>query len=928
MTAARDAPHIQASPPAARTARLRTMLLLLLVVALAPALATAVFAIWKSGNAHRDASTMRLADTTRALAQSIEGDLANRAALLQTMARGLESGGIALEQARRWVDSNGAGQGRLVVSAAREAGAGQPPTVHSDELPHSVVRDALQRKGVVLSNLFTRPGHAAPEVALSLALKASRQEQAVLSLVLPAEHLIQLEPQRSRNDDSLLIAVTDGNGLLVARSRDTERFVGRPVPSWTRLKAVNAPRGQFQAVTAEGGSVILTFETLASTPDWVVVIGEPISVFDQGWQQPLVQLATGSALGLLAALLAALWIARSITRPARALARNALAVAQAGGEAAPPAGEAPATASAITEFESMRVSIEAAQAALHERAEAERRNAQALAMSELRFRTLALTGAVVLWRATPQGEMLAADGWEMLTGEPDAQALGDLWRSRLHPDDPPVIDALKTTVSQGARQVDAEFRIAGKDGQWVWVRMRGAAVPVAGGGVQEWVGVLEDVSERHHAQARIVHMALHDALTGLPNRVEFRNRLEAAIRRAARGDPGAVLYIDLDRFKEVNDTLGHPIGDALLRAVTERLGTLLREHDTVARLAGDEFAIVQSHVRQPSDAADLATRVVQALSAPYALGGHQVTIGASVGIMLILDGSHDAEHLLKYADMALYKAKQEGRGRHSFFEPEMDQRMQARRRNELELRAALEQRDFGLSYQPLVNPIKRRVSGLAAALHWQHPERGQVPASEFSAMLDELGLSGRMVEWMLQRVCEDMRRWPGCPKVAVDISAALPRHGAAVAGWVASALQGSGLAPGRLELEVDERALLAHPENANRALHACKALGVRLTMASIGSTHSGLGYLRRFPFDKVKIERAMLGEGEPAAHGDAIVRAMTVLCEELGIVVGADGIDTESQFAALQGGAHMELQGALFGRPRAVDDLVSVFRGL
>ncbi|HVR49878.1 MAG TPA: hypothetical protein VMS38_09075, partial [Pseudorhodoferax sp.] len=359
MAVARATPHPEASGPARRTTRLRTVLLLLLVVALAPALATAAFAIWKSGNAHRDASTVRLADTTRTLAQTIEGDLANRAALLQTMALGIDSGGIALDQARRWVD--GSGQGRLVVSVASDNGIGRPPTVHSDELPEAVVREALARDGVVLSNLFTRPGQQAPRVALSVALSGSRQQQAVLSLVLPADHLIQLAPQRRGSDHSLLIAVTDGNGRLVARSRDSERFVGRPVPSWEQLKALNAPRGQFEAVTAEGGSAILTFETLDATPGWVVVIGEPVAVFDRGWQQPLVQLATGSALGLLAALLAAVWIARSITRPARALARNALAVSQAGGEGLPPAGTAPATASAITEFESMRVSIEAAQ---------------------------------------------------------------------------------------------------------------------------------------------------------------------------------------------------------------------------------------------------------------------------------------------------------------------------------------------------------------------------------------------------------------------------------------------------------------------------------------------------------------------------------------------------------------------------------------
>jgi len=528
-------------------------------------------------------------------------------------------------------------------------------------------------------------------------------------------------------------------------------------------------------------------------------------------------------------------------------------------------------------------------------------------------------------RSAPDGMMQSVDGWEILTGEADAQALGSSWRKRLHPDDRPVVEAMGDAVVQGSRQIDAEFRLAARDGHWAWIRARGAAVLSPDGTVREWVGVLEDVSERHRAQARIVHMALHDALTGLPNRVEFRNRLEAAIRRASRGDNGAVLYIDLDRFKEVNDTLGHAVGDALLRAVTERLKALARQEDTVARLAGDEFAIVQSSVSSPDDASGLAARVVQTLSEPYEIGGQNVSIGASVGIMLINDAACDADRLLMFADMALYRAKQEGRGRHSFFEPEMDQRMQARRRNELELRAALERSDFAVTYQPLVNPRARRVSGVAAALHWKHPERGMVPASEFSALLGELGLSGRIVEWTLHRVCLDLQTWPECPKAAVDISAALPRSGPQVSDWVASALRRTGLAPERLELEVDESALLAHPANANSALHACKALGVRLTLASIGSTHSGLGYLRRFPFDKVKIERTTQQETEVRAHSQAIVRAMTVLCEELGIVVGAEGIDTESQFAALQAGEHMEVQGALFGEHRAPEDMASVF---
>ncbi len=896
--ARRQAPPAPGQPASPGTVRLRSVLLALLIVVLAPALGTAAFAIWQSAGAHQRATASRLADTTRTLAHTLERELGTKASLLQAMAAGIGSGGIALAQAQSWLDSLRTSQGRFVLSDG-EAEA----VVPGEGLPPELVREALSRGGVSLSNLFTLAGKDTPHVALSVPLPAQQGQAPLLSLMVPADQILSLAPQRQGQDqqDSLLVAVTDGQGRLVARSRDSKRLIGHQVPDWDRLKALQAPGGQLRASTAEGGDVVLSFETLAATPGWVVVVGESQSSFDLAWQRPLLQLAAGSAVGMLAALAMAAWLARAIARPVRDLARNAQSVAAAPDGQVPP--QLASKPSVVAEFESMRHSIEAAQATLHARAESERRNAEALALNELRYRTLARTGAVVLWRGTPDGRLVSADGWALLTGEADEEALGYGWRRRLHPDDQ---GALQTP--SGAQQMDIEFRIARQDNSWGWVRGRGAAVVSHDGQVHEWVGVLEDVSERHRAQARIVHMALHDALTDLPNRVEFRNRLNTAIRRAGRGDASAVLYIDLDRFKTVNDTLGHPAGDALLLAATARLRALLRQDDTVARLAGDEFAIIQSQLSSPASAADLARRVVDSLSEPYDIAGHRVLIGASVGIMPVLDDRHDADQLLKYADLALYRAKQEGRGRYAFFEAGMDARMQARRQTELELRDALARGEFELTYAPVVDR-QHRLCAMAASVHWNHPRRGRLAAAEFTPLADELGLSGRLVEWSLARICQDLASWPDCPRASLDISAALRWGAPAAQRWIEQALADAALDPRRLELEIEECALLAQPDATARLLQLLRERGVRTALTRFGSVRSVLGQLQQLPFDKLRLESSLV-------HGGAAgVRAAQVLCEELGIVLGADGVTQPMQLAAFGPGARLELQGPLFGAP-------------
>lgn len=904
-----------------RTPRsLQTVLVTLVMVTLVPALGTALFAVWQAGSSYRQASMARLDDTTRALARAIEDDLGSKAVVLQAVAAGMSAQETSLQDAQRWLDRLLDKRGRLAY--VESSGVGDP----SVRLPDAAILSQFHssanvagHEGVSLSNLLSTADQTGPKIALSTLVRLPGDSApGVLSLLLQPDQLLRIEPQQGSTDTSLLIAVTDGTGRIVARSRDSQRFVGRPVPDWHKLKALQVPAGQFEALTTEGHGIIFSFRVLANTPGWVVVVGEPLVSFNTRWQRPLQYLAIGGGVGTLAALFLAWRMARRIIRPVRALERNARAVA--GGMVVAPVINAHAFP--IAEFESMRQSIESAQQTLHSRAQAEREHALILADGERRYRTLAETGAVVLWRSSSDGKLVAAVGWELLTGEPEREALDSGWAEFVHPDDRSVTDSMLAEVAAGSLRIDAEFRVRGVNGQWRWMRGRGAAVRAGEAPVTEWVGVLEDVDERRRAHARIAHMAHHDALTGLPNRVEFRDQLETALQRAGRGEKGAVLYIDLDHFKTINDTLGHPVGDALLRAVAQRLTALVRECDTVARLAGDEFAIVQSQVSGPGDAADLAERVVRMLSEPYDLGGQRVEIGASIGIMLIENATEDVDQLLKFADLALYRAKQDGRGRHHFFDPQMDVLMQERRRNELELRAAFERDQFELLYRPLINVAFRGINGVAATLCWQHPLRGVLAPQDFWSSAAELGLDRRLMAWALVRLCADLVQWPDLIKGAVDISAVLPKDASALVGWIEAALGQSGLSPERLELEVDERALAGGAHAVMSSLHRLKAMGVRIAVVRLGSDASVLGLLRHFPFDMVKLGSALVRDLGLHKDGDAIARAVAKLCDDLGIMTAAEGVDTEDQFKLLSAEYCCEVQGAMFGAAGTMADVL------
>ena len=446
--------------------------------------------------------------------------------------------------------------------------------------------------------------------------------------------------------------------------------------------------------------------------------------------------------------------------------------------------------------------------------------------------------------------------------------------------------------------------------------------PMPDGG---WLATHEDMTEYRRIEARMAHMAHHDLLTELPNRTLLRERMERALDGPQKGKSLAVLCLDLDRFKDVNDTLGHPVGDALLKAVGKRLLGCIEDDDTVARLGGDEFSVVQIAAEQPVAATALATRVIEAIGQPFDLDGHQVTVGASIGIAVSPSDGTDPDQLLKNADLALSRAKGEGRGTHRFFESEMDAHMQARSKLQLDLRKALANGEFELYYQPLVNLARDEICGFEALLRWHHPERGFVSPGEFIPLAEETGLIVPLGEWAMRQACAAAARWPAHIKVAINLSANQfkSRH---LVETVVSALATSGLPARRLELEITESVLLQNNEATLATLHQLRALGVRIALDDFGTGYSSLSYLRSFPFDKIKIDRCFVSDlSETDEDALAILRAVASLGISLGIATTAEGVETKEQLARVREEGCTEMQGYLFSPPRPLSEVHRLF---
>ncbi|KJC35164.1 EAL domain-containing protein [Bradyrhizobium sp. LTSP857] len=467
-----------------------------------------------------------------------------------------------------------------------------------------------------------------------------------------------------------------------------------------------------------------------------------------------------------------------------------------------------------------------------------------------------------------------------------------------------VVDAREgRTTSQVVTRFDRSIRVVNQ--------------PMQGGG---WVATFEDITEWLEAQAKISHMARHDALTNLPNRVLFHEQLEQGLRRAGSNDQLAVLCLDLDHFKDINDSLGHPIGDALLKEVGRRLKATVGEHDTVARLGGDEFAVVQIGRSEEAAARALAGRLVEVISAPYEIDDHQIVIGVSIGISLSPQDGTNPDELLKNADLALYRAKADGRGTYRFFETGMDARAQARRLLEMDLRAALQRDEFQVYYQPIRDVASDRVVAFEALLRWNHPHRGLISPINFIPLAEETGLIVQLGEFVLRSACADAATWPGDVDVAVNLSPVQFKSPNLIA-IVTEALEASGLAARRLELEITESVLLQNSEATLTTLHELRGMGVRISLDDFGTGYSSLSYLRSFPFDKIKIDRSFVSELATRQDSMAIIRAVTGLGRSLGIVTTAEGVENDAQLELLRREGCTQAQGYLFSMPRPASDV-------
>ena len=443
-----------------------------------------------------------------------------------------------------------------------------------------------------------------------------------------------------------------------------------------------------------------------------------------------------------------------------------------------------------------------------------------------------------------------------------------------------------------------------------------------------WVDLQEDITEKCRAEQKITWLARHDTLTEIANRFHFRETLDSWFQELEPGGGFALHWIDLDHFKAINDTLGHPAGDALLQSVAKRLRGILRGRDVVARLGGDEFAIIQFGVTSETQAAKLAKRVLRAIGDPHHVLGRKVSVGASIGIVLAPSQGRDADELLKNADLALYRAKASGRGNYAFFKPERDQSMAQRWSMEADLRSALAERQLELYYQPIVELRRNEVMGFEALMRWHHPLLGLVPPGTFIPLAERTGLIVEMGAWALKQACQEAATWPKHIKVTVNLSSVQFEHGDLYKD-VKDALSFSELSPDRLELEITESVLLRDDAKTHKLLHKLRSLGVKFALDDFGTAYASLSYLRSFPFDKIKIDRTFIADLDNPKRKDciAIIHAVAGLAKQLQMSTVAEGVETLDQLDTVTLAGCEEVQGFYFSKPVPAGEVKAVITG-
>lgn len=527
-------------------------------------------------------------------------------------------------------------------------------------------------------------------------------------------------------------------------------------------------------------------------------------------------------------------------------------------------------------------------------------------------------------RASDSTFVLVNREWERFWGLSRKDVIGKSVRSLFREKEVAEVEARDDALLNGGQPIFEEREIVTYGAGRRSVYGRRLMLRDENTGVEYILAVADDITERKAAEARISYLAHYDALTGLPNRTLFREQLEQELSLVQRGVHLAVLCLDLDQFKNVNDTLGHSAGDELLKAVSQRLRRCIRDCDLIARLGGDEFIIVQTGLREPKEAEALALRLRQAVpNPPYDLNGHLTTVDLTVGIALSPDNGVKIDELLRNADLALYEAKRENRAGYRYFEPQMNERMKRRRLLENDLRSAIVHNEFALHYQPVVNLRSEKITACEALLRWMNPRRGMIGPSEFIPVAEDTGLIGEIGEWVLRQACSDAANWPANVKVAVNVSAVQFRS-LALPLAIAAALSDSGLPAERLELEITETALMRNNQPTLAVLRQIHALGVGVVMDDFGAGYSSLSYLRQFPFNKIKIDQSFIAD--LATHDEAVALVSTIvgLARILKMTTTAEGVETASQRQILKAAGCDEMQGYLFSPPQPASKIAEL----
>ena len=589
-------------------------------------------------------------------------------------------------------------------------------------------------------------------------------------------------------------------------------------------------------------------------------------------------------------------------------------------------------------FNAMSIALNKSYAAITREIEERRQAEEALRESEERYALAAQGANDGLWDWDIRKNAVHYSGrWKAMLGygEDEFGSAPEDWLRRVHPDDRAQLEAkLAAHLISPGPHFECEYRIRHRDGSYRWVLNRGLAVRDGSGTACRVAGSQTDISDRKAAEAQLLHDAFHDALTGLPNRALFLDRLGHDIAGAKRHPDYlyAVLFMDLDRFKVINDSLGHDIGDKLLVAVAQRLTSCLRPGDTIARLGGDEFAVLLEDITDVANAEEITCRIEQVLSAPYFIEGHEIVTTQSIGVTVKTPLYLRAEQIMRDADIAMYEAKSKGRARHEFYDTAMHAGIIARLKLESDLRIAVEHRKgFVLHYQPIIDLMNRRLIGFEALVRWMHPLRGLISPLEFIPLAEESGMIFPLSEWIIREACRQIRAWqqqyPAQPRLRMSVNISgrqLAQPG--FADSLAAILRDETLEPGSLAIEVTESMIMENTDTAMRTLTRLQMMGVHIHIDDFGTGYSSLSYLHRFPVNALKIDRSFISKLSADHENEEIVRTIIALARHLDLEVIAEGIEQDDQLSAIKGLACGLGQGFLFSRPLPADAMEAWIR--